>query len=331
MLNPFAAIGAALALIIIILIMIPIISWIFSPIVWLFSLPVRFNSAIELYIGRPLGVAPVWWLCIVSLACLIWKVKSDSRREKVRVEKMSPEERKVYYENIHRLEKEAELERVRKRAERDRYWRDERKRREQEIHKIYFMQINIHSSELRRKRQKYVVNKGYGKFDRSAWDNEMRYFIKTILQHPSRRFCSEEELMKFIDNVLDDSDRAVFSGRKIETGEDFELHCAAILRNSGWEADTTKAGGDQGADILAKKGGLFVAIQCKYYSQPVGNSAVQEIAAARIYYGSKYAAVVSNADYTKSARELAKSNRVFLLNVADLPSLSALIVNGATF
>ena len=52
----------------------------------------------------------------------------------------------------------------------------------------------------------------------------------------------------------------------------------------GWKTQVTKASGDQGCDVLAVKGRARVAIQCKYYSKPIGNKGVQEINAAKSYY-----------------------------------------------
>ena len=53
---------------------------------------------------------------------------------------------------------------------------------------------------------------------------------------------------------------------------------------------------------------MSVVLQCKLYARPVGNKAVQEVAAARTFYDAGFAAVVSNADYTEAARRLARRN-----------------------
>ena len=60
-------------------------------------------------------------------------------------------------------------------------------------------------------------------------------------------------------------------------GLQFEHRCAELLRYRGFHKVTvTKGSGDQGIDILAQKNGLKYGIQCKYYSHPVGNKAIQE-------------------------------------------------------
>ena len=61
------------------------------------------------------------------------------------------------------------------------------------------------------------------------------------------------------------------------SGEQFEEFCADILRGNGYiDVQVTPTTGDHGIDILAKKDGVKYAIQCKRYSKPVGNKAVQE-------------------------------------------------------
>jgi HJR/Mrr/RecB family endonuclease len=104
---------------------------------------------------------------------------------------------------------------------------------------------------------------------------------------------------------------------------EYEQYCAQILRSSGWSAFATKGSGDQGGDIKAEKDGILVIFQCKLYSQPIGNKAVQEVSASLRYYGADYGAVVSNMEYTKSAKVLANSNNILLLNDTALKELNS--------
>ncbi len=95
---------------------------------------------------------------------------------------------------------------------------------------------------------------------------------------------------------------------------DYERYVSDSLKNLGFTARTTKASGDQGADVLAEKNGVSFAIQCKMYSKPVGNKAVQEANAGRDFYKKDYGVVVSNAKFTKSAQQAASACGVILLN-----------------
>ena len=103
---------------------------------------------------------------------------------------------------------------------------------------------------------------------------------------------------------------------------DYEYQVAEELVRQGFNAHATKASGDQGADVLAEKEEVTFAIQCKMYSHPVGNKAVQEANTARDFYNCDYAVVVTNASFTKGAYEAAKASNVILLNDNQLDKLN---------
>ena len=103
---------------------------------------------------------------------------------------------------------------------------------------------------------------------------------------------------------------------------EYEKEIATKLKKLGFNARATKGSGDQGADVLADKNGVSFAIQCKMYSKPVGNKAVQEANTARDFYKCDYAAVITNADYTKSARQAANACNVILLNESEISKLN---------
>jgi len=111
-------------------------------------------------------------------------------------------------------------------------------------------------------------------------------------------------------------------------GVAFEYWCAAQLEKQGWAARVTKASGDQGIDIVATKGEIVVAIQCKRYGQPVSNKAVQEACAGKIHYQANIACVIGTGGFTASAQELAKSTAVVLLDAESVASFTDAIGRG---
>ncbi len=101
---------------------------------------------------------------------------------------------------------------------------------------------------------------------------------------------------------------------------DYEGFCAMQLQKAGWDARTTVASGDQGADVIAKQAGKILVVQCKLYSGSIGNDAVQQVMAAKTFQSAQIAAVVSNQPYTRSAKQLASTSRVYLLHHDELAS-----------
>lgn len=99
------------------------------------------------------------------------------------------------------------------------------------------------------------------------------------------------------------------------TGKEYERYVGEKLRCRGYSLIRyTPESGDYGADIIMKSpAGEKVCIQCKRYKRSVGVSAVQEIVAAKGYYGCTEAIVATTAAFTSSAKELAARNGVQLL------------------
>ena len=96
-------------------------------------------------------------------------------------------------------------------------------------------------------------------------------------------------------------------------GHEFEHFCADLLQRNGFtDVEVTKASGDFGIDILARKDGVSYAIQCKCYSDTVGNHAVQEALSGAQYYHRMVAAVMTNNYFTPAAIETAQKTNVLL-------------------
>lgn len=89
----------------------------------------------------------------------------------------------------------------------------------------------------------------------------------------------------------------------------------------GWNAEVTSGSGDQGVDVIAEKNNKKIGLQCKLYSKAIGNKAVQEAHAGKSYHGLDAVGVMSNAEFTSSARDLALATNVILCSNHDIPSL----------
>lgn len=105
-------------------------------------------------------------------------------------------------------------------------------------------------------------------------------------------------------------------------GKTFEKYIAALYKLKGFTAELTKASGDYGVDvILHSPSGSKIIIQTKCYSNKVSISAVQEISAARSYYGTNNAWVITNNYFTQPAINLARSNGIKLMDRKALAEL----------
>ena len=191
-----------------------------------------------------------------------------------------------------------------------------------------------------------VHTDSYGDMRFEAWESEVKTFLKNRLSPHS--FYDEKVYLFakhfFKDNFdiylnIDDEDRWVDNAISIidhfvldlieKQDEDtnnvadldsihdpleYERAVSELLAMLGWNSRVTPGSGDQGVDVVATKGSRHIVIQCKLYSQPVGNKAVQEAHAAKGFEQAGEAYVVTNNSYTRSAQQLASSLGVTLLH-----------------
>jgi restriction system protein len=103
-------------------------------------------------------------------------------------------------------------------------------------------------------------------------------------------------------------------------GFQFEAFLVEIFQTIGFDVKETKKTADQGADLFVTRFGKNMVIQAKNYTGSVGNAAVQQAISAKAFYGCDEAMVVTNSYYTKSAKELATTAGVRLVDREALQS-----------
>lgn len=103
-------------------------------------------------------------------------------------------------------------------------------------------------------------------------------------------------------------------------GFQFEAFLVEIFQTIGYDVKETKKTADQGADLFVSRFGKNTVIQAKNYTGSVGNAAVQQAISAKAFYGCDEAMVVTNSYYTKSAKELASTAGVRLIDREGLQS-----------
>lgn len=182
--------------------------------------------------------------------------------------------------------------------------------------------INKHISTLTRKKSSGCKVDDYGIKDDSLWLEEKDYFLNKVIIPALDDGDIEEDLRTQIEELIEAQiEEKTKEHHSINTkfdntmdGFEYEHYVAKLFQESGWQAKVTQGSGDQGADVLANKDGISMAVQCKKYSKPVGNKAVQEVASAKGFYKTNLAIVVTNNDYTPSAKALAKELNIALLH-----------------
>lgn len=138
------------------------------------------------------------------------------------------------------------------------------------------------------------------------------------------KYIKKSESLQFRDRISHDSEyRSKFQGLTIEdtdnlNGLEFEHLIQKLFLDSGYKVEITPSSGDYGADLIVEKNGVSTVIQCKRRNSKAGIRAVQEVYTAKDFYDLDAAVVITNNDYTNSAKEIAIKLGVLLLDRSSL-------------
>ena len=156
----------------------------------------------------------------------------------------------------------------------------------------------------------------YGEYDAGPSIDEVEEFINHYFTDDDFNFYYNIKplvlLLNYIEEKLERDAASQADAIPID-GIDFEHWTANELSRQGWQVQVSQASGDQGVDVMARRDGCSVAVQCKRYSKPIGNKAVQEVYAAKQFSFADHACVIGTGGFTRSARELAGATGVLLI------------------
>ena len=201
--------------------------------------------------------------------------------------------------------------------------------------------IELHKIVLIGKCNRGIIPDEYGRQDRSKWLEDCALFYDEFCRPAvltsrspfdfgwmSRRLSEpgvREGLIEYIDVVLGpEAARKRNNSVALMSPEEYERFCAFELQLLGWKTTVTAGSGDQGVDVVARVGNFTAVFQCKLYMSTVGNAAVQEINAGRMFYNADLAAVISNSEFTPGARVAAAQTKVMLLHHSQIRDLFAI-------
>jgi len=168
-----------------------------------------------------------------------------------------------------------------------------------------------------------------------AFNNNLNYIdiLETYLIYIDYDFDQIDSVEEYAKEIIQNKrikkrarqiEKALNSGERINRitiedvdimdGREFEIFIAELYKHMGYSVKVTPATSDQGADLIIERFDEKTAIQAKRYNGNVGNSAVQEVVAAKSYYNCDKAMIVTNSFFTNSAEQLARCNNVELID-----------------
>jgi restriction endonuclease Mrr len=185
--------------------------------------------------------------------------------------------------------------------------------------------VSEHAAELAVRRKQLTTVLNYGVVDDTKWRQDIEFFIDKVIEPAGCAIRGSESRLEIVRRAIAEATNDFDASRLCFTPDmdpiDYEMMVADALTDLGWQTRLTKGSGDQGIDVIAEKRQRRVVIQCKRYASSIGNAAVQEAHAGKSFEKAQYAAVVSNAPFTRGARQLAASTNVILLHDDELAQL----------
>ena len=182
-----------------------------------------------------------------------------------------------------------------------------------------------HEAALRLKERQLVFTDDYGRRNEEGFKRELEYFYEKVVPYELRRRFEEvhgrqallmaiSSIQIFLHECEVSQSLPQKSYRKDMSGVDFERLVAERLESVGADVRLTPNTGDQGADLIVRHQGGTIVVQCKRSASTVGNKAVQEAYAGRKFHDAEHAWVVSDAPFSRQARQLAASLSVRLID-----------------
>jgi HJR/Mrr/RecB family endonuclease len=201
-----------------------------------------------------------------------------------------------------------------------------------------------YASKLISKRRQLEYTDYYGDFNLDPWFHELDRFIERrlrvlqeaaedipeVIRNMAKKVKAENCLifdeLVCLNLPIDDFTREAICDleeaeeiqgvEKPKDAKEYEIFVGKSFKDNGWQVQHVGGTGDQGADLIVTKDDMKAVVQCKFYRNTVGNSAVQEAHAAKLFYGVDAAIVVASSDFTLSCRQLAESCDVLLMIIA---------------
>ena len=100
----------------------------------------------------------------------------------------------------------------------------------------------------------------------------------------------------------------------VTSGVEFENFMKDLFYQAGINVLDTPTTNDYGADLILEYRGHRISAQCKFYSQPVGLKAIQEVIASLNVYYCDCGMAITNHSFTQQAVNLAAANNVLLID-----------------
>lgn len=106
------------------------------------------------------------------------------------------------------------------------------------------------------------------------------------------------------------------------SGIEFEKELGGIFKRQGYEVAFTPTSGDQGIDLILKKDGKTIVVQCKAHKHPATPAIVRELYGSLISYKADEAILASLGGFTEGVRTFIVGKPIRLLDLDEIIRIS---------
>lgn len=95
---------------------------------------------------------------------------------------------------------------------------------------------------------------------------------------------------------------------------EFEQYVGALFRKMGYRVEDTRASGDEGVDLVLRRGRRTAVVQVKRYRGSVGQPVIRDLYGAMMHAGASEAYLVTTGSITRAARRWAADKPIHLID-----------------
>ena len=106
------------------------------------------------------------------------------------------------------------------------------------------------------------------------------------------------------------------------SGLEFEREMGSLYRRLGYNVQMTATSGDHGIDLILRKNGKTIVVQCKSHQAPVGESVARDLLGSMHAVHADSAILACTGGFTRSARKFVEAQPIRLITVQDIIALA---------
>ena len=109
------------------------------------------------------------------------------------------------------------------------------------------------------------------------------------------------------------------------SGPGFERELGTVYRHLGYLVESTAGSGDGGVDLILRKNGKTIVVQCKSHQAPVGPAIARELFGAMVASGADSAILACTGGFTRGVIEFVHGKPIALISASELATLGGAV------